>query len=38
MLADMVLLDRDITTIAPEPIRDDRVLYTIVSGNVVFSQ
>ena len=38
MLADMVLLDRDITTIAPETIRDARVLYTIVGGRVVFSQ
>ena len=38
MLADMVLLDRDITTIPPETIRDARVLYTIVGGRVVFSQ
>jgi hypothetical protein len=38
MLADMVLLDRDITTIEPETIRDARVLYTIVGGNVVYSQ
>ena len=37
MLADMVLLDRDITTIPPETIRDTRVLYTIVGGQVVFS-
>lgn len=37
MLADMVLLDRDITTIPPETIRDARVLYTIVGGQVVFS-
>jgi predicted amidohydrolase YtcJ len=38
MLADMVLLDRDITTIEPETIRDARVLYTIVGGKVVYSQ
>ncbi len=37
MLADMVLLDRDLTTIAPETIRDAQVLYTIVGGRVVFS-
>ncbi len=38
MLADMVLLDRDITTIAPETIRDARVLVTIVGGQVVYSE
>ncbi len=38
MLADLVLLDRDITTIAPETIRDARVLYTIVGGRVVYSR
>jgi len=37
MLADMVLLDRDLTTIAPETIRDTRVLKTIVGGRVVYS-
>ncbi len=37
MLADMVLVDRDLTTIAPETIRDAQVLYTIVGGRVVFS-
>ena len=36
MLADMVLLDRDITTIPPETIRDAHVLHTIVGGKVVF--
>jgi len=35
-LADLVLIDRDITTIAPETIRDARVLFTIVGGRVVF--
>ena len=38
MLADLVLLDRDITTIPPETIRDARVLYTIVGGRVVYSR
>ena len=37
MLADFVLLDRDLTAIAPETIRDAKVLKTIVGGNVVFS-
>jgi len=37
MLADFVLLDRDLTKIAPETIRDARVLKTVVGGNVVFS-
>ena len=35
-LADIVLIDRDITTIPPETIRDARVLITIVGGRVVF--
>jgi predicted amidohydrolase YtcJ len=38
MLADMVLLDRDITRIAPETIRDAEVVRTIVGGQVVFSR
>ncbi|MDH3748825.1 MAG: amidohydrolase [Gammaproteobacteria bacterium] len=35
MLADMVLLDRDLTAIPPESIRDTQVLATIVGGRVV---
>ena len=35
-LADLVLLDRDITRIAPASIRDARILLTIVGGRVVF--
>ena len=35
LLADFVLLDRDITQIAPESIRDTIVLRTIVGGRVV---
>ncbi len=38
MLADMVLIDRDLTAIAPETIREARVLKTIVGGRVVFSR
>jgi predicted amidohydrolase YtcJ len=37
MLADMVLLDRDLTAIPPETIVDTRILKTIVGGKVVFS-
>ncbi len=37
MLADMVLLDRDLTAIPPETIRDAKVLETIVGGRVVYS-
>jgi len=36
MLADMVLLDRDLTAIPVETIRDVRVLRTIVGGKVVY--
>jgi predicted amidohydrolase YtcJ len=35
-LADMVLLNEDIFSIAPERIRDVRVLKTLVGGRVVF--
>ena len=35
-LADMVLLSDDIFSIAPEKIRDTRVLRTIVGGKVIF--
>jgi hypothetical protein len=35
-LADLVLLDRDITSIPAETIRDAQVLITIVGGRVVF--
>jgi len=36
LLADLVLIDRDLTAIPPETIRDARVLVTVVGGNVVF--
>lgn len=38
LLADMVLIDRDLTDIASEMIRDAQVLKTIVGGRVVFSR
>ncbi len=34
-LADFVVLDRDITRIPPEEIRDAQVLTTVVGGNIV---
>ena len=37
MLADMALIDRALTAIPPEEIRDAKVLRTIVGGEVVFS-
>ena len=35
-LADLVVLDRDITRIPPETIRDARVVMTVVGGRVVY--
>jgi predicted amidohydrolase YtcJ len=35
-LADLVLLDRDITRVPPETIRDTRVLLTVTGGRVVY--
>ncbi len=37
MLADFVLIDRDLTAIPPETIRDARILETVVGGKVVYS-
>ena len=37
MLADFVMLDRDLTRIAPETIRDASVLMTVVGGRVMHS-
>ena len=37
-LADFTLIDRDLTRIAPESIRDARVAMTIVGGRVVFER
>jgi predicted amidohydrolase YtcJ len=38
MLADMALIDRDLTAIPPETMRDAKVLKTIVGGRVVYSR
>ncbi len=37
-LADVVIIDRDLTKIAPETIRDAKIEYTIVGGRVVFER
>jgi predicted amidohydrolase YtcJ len=37
-LADLVLIDRDLTRVAPETIRDARVTMTIVGGTTVFER
>jgi predicted amidohydrolase YtcJ len=37
-LADFTLVDRDLTRVAPETIRDARVTMTIVGGRVVFER
>lgn len=37
-LADFVMLDRDLTTIAPEKIRDARVTRTVVGGKTVYAR
>lgn len=34
--ADLVLLDRDITRVSPETIRDARVVLTVVGGRIVY--
>jgi predicted amidohydrolase YtcJ len=36
MLADFVVLDRDITAIPPEQILHTKVLQTVVAGKTVF--
>jgi predicted amidohydrolase YtcJ len=37
-LADLVLIDRDLTRISPETIRDAHVVMTVVGGRVVFER
>lgn len=37
-LADFVLIDRDLSRIAPETIRDARIMMTVVGGQVVFDR
>jgi len=38
MLADMALIDKDLTRVAPEAIRDAKVTLTIVGGRVVYER
>ncbi len=38
MLADLVLIDRDLTTIPPETIRDAKIGMTVVGGRVVYER
>jgi predicted amidohydrolase YtcJ len=38
MLADIVVIDRDLTSIPPETIRDARVMLTVVGGRVVYER
>jgi len=38
MLADFVMIDHDLTTIAPEKIREAKVLLTVVGGKSVFER
>ena len=38
MLADFVMLDRDITQVAPETIAETRVMLTVVGGRVVYER
>ena len=37
-LADLVIIDRDLTKIPPQTIRDAKVEYTIVSGRIVYDR
>ena len=37
-LADIVIIDRDLTKISPETIRDAKIDYTIVGGRVVYDR
>jgi predicted amidohydrolase YtcJ len=37
-LADLVLIDRDLTSVPPAEIRDARVAMTVVGGRVVFER
>ena len=38
MLADIAVIDRDLTAVAPEAIRDAKVVMTIVDGKIVFER
>ena len=36
MLADFVIVDRDLFAIPPEQLKDAKVLFTVVGGRVVY--
>jgi predicted amidohydrolase YtcJ len=36
--ADVVIIDRDLTKIPPQTIRDAKIQYTIVGGRVVYDR
>ena len=36
--ADLIVLDRNVLTVSSEQIRDTRVLWTMVDGNIVFQR
>ena len=38
MLADVVVLDRDLTKIVPETIAETHVIFTIVGGRIVYGR
>ena len=38
MLADFVIIDRDLTRIARETIRDAKIVMTVVGGTVAFER
>jgi predicted amidohydrolase YtcJ len=38
MLGDVVIVDRDLTAIPPETIREARIMYTIVGGRIIFDR
>jgi predicted amidohydrolase YtcJ len=38
MLADLVLIDRDLTRVPPATIRDARIMLTMVGGRVVYDR
>jgi hypothetical protein len=35
--ADLILIDRDVLTVSPEEMRDAKVLWTMVSGKIVWT-
>ena len=38
MLADFVIIDRDLTRIAPETVRDAKTVMTVVGGRPVYER